>query len=181
MFTPYEVKVLEYAKDLSGYYEFGYGSDMNRRIQCSTVRDMVKHLAANSDPRVTVYFGHSSALLLHLTAIGAYEDEKKLTAKNFDKMPYRKWSTSKMSPFAGNLAAVRYENNQVKFFLNEELINFDWCADGACDIEVVKHRYRHFKNCKQNFCPQKDDDKEDSVTPADVFENFFGVLLRSIF
>lgn len=67
MFTPEEVKVLEYAKDLSGYYEFGYGSEMNRHMQCSTVRDMVSRLESNADPRVTVYFAHSSALLLHLT------------------------------------------------------------------------------------------------------------------
>lgn len=176
--------MLEYAKDLSVYYEFGYGSDMNRRIQCSTVRDMVKHLASNSDPRVTVYFAHSSALLLHLTAMGAFEDKKKLTAKNFDKMPYRKWSSSRMSPFAGNLAAVRYENNQIKFFLNEELIYFDWCVEGSCDLEDVKRRYKHFRKCEKIFCPklqeEEEEDEEDPETPAEVIEDLFGEILRSI-
>lgn len=43
-FMPDEVKTLEYTKDLSSYYEFGYGSEMNRYIQCSTVHDMVSQL-----------------------------------------------------------------------------------------------------------------------------------------
>lgn len=169
MFTPDEIKVLEYAKDLSGYYEFGYGSEMNRRIQCSTVRDMVSQLESNNEPRVTVYFGHSSALLLHLTAMGAFEDEKKLTAKNFQKLPERKWSTSKMSPFAGNLAAIRYANNKVKFFLNEELIDFKWCTNGVCDLEQVKNQYKHFNDCEKTSCPKEE---------ADSIESFFGSLFE---
>lgn len=172
MFTPYEIKMIEYAKDLSGYYEFGYGSEMNRLIQCATVGDMNQHLESNTDPRVTVYFGHSSALLLHLTAMGAFEDEKKLTARGFQRMPNQKWSTSKMSPFAGNLAAVRYNNNQVKFFLNEELIPFEWCNNGTCKMEDVKEKYKHFKECEKTHCPE-----ESSVNLFDDFESY----LESIF
>lgn len=171
MFTPDEIKVLEYAKDLSGYYEFGYGSEMNRRIQCSTVRDMVLQLESNNVPRVAVYFGHSSALLLHLTAMGAFEDQKKLTAKNFQKLPQRKWSTSKMSPFAGNLAAIRYANNKVKFFLNEELIDFKWCTNGVCDLEQVKNQYKHFNDCEKTSCPKEE---EEAVS----IESFFGSLFE---
>lgn len=171
MFIPEEVKVLEYAKDLSGYYEFGYGSEMNRMIQCSTLRDMISHLESNVDPRVTVYFGHSSALLLHLTALGVNEDGTKLTAKNFNKMYERKWSTSKMSPFAGNLAVVRYDNDNVKFFLNEELIEFNWCTNGVCNLNQVKNQYKQFNNCEQKSCPKEDD----------PIESFFGSIVRSLF
>lgn len=172
MFTLDEIKVLEYAKDLSGYYEFGYGSDMNRHIQCSTVRDMVSHLESNNDPRVTVYFGHSSALLLHLTAMGAFEDEQKLTANNFQKFSERKWSTSKMSPFAGNLAAVRYDNDKVKFFLNEELMEFDWCNNGVCDLQQVKNQYKQFNDCEKTSCPKQD---------VDPIESFFTSIYKSLF
>lgn len=172
MFTPHEIKVLEYTKDLSGYYEFGYGFEMNRRIQCATVRDMNQHLESNDDPRVTVYFGHSSALLLHLTAMGAFEDEEKLTARGFLKKADQKWSTSKMSPFAGNLAAVRYSNNEVKFFLNEELIPFEWCNQGMCKMADVKEKYKDFKDCEKTHCPI-----ERPKSIFDQIESFIRLLL----
>lgn len=162
--------MLEYANDLKSYYEFGHGSAMNREIQCSSVRDMVSHLEFSVDPRVTVYFGQSPSLLLHLTAMGAFQDEKKMTAKSFFKMSQRKWSTSKMSPFAGNFAAIRYSTKQVKFFLNEGSVPFDWCPGGVCQLADVRRTYKEFNNCDVNYCP-KDDDSE----------SIFGLLLKSIF
>lgn len=36
-----ELKVLEYANDLKSYYEFGYGSAMNREIQCASGNEVV--------------------------------------------------------------------------------------------------------------------------------------------
>lgn len=170
MLTPKEVKVLEYANDLRHYYEYGYGSDINRNIQCSSVRDMISHLEFSVDPRVTVYFVQSSSLLLLLTAMGIYQDEKKLTANSFYKMPERKWSTTKMSPFAGNFAAVRYSTKQVKFFLNEELINFHWCPGGICQLADVRRNYKEMNNCATIACP-KDDDSD----------SFLGLLLKSLF
>lgn len=163
--------MLEYANDLRKYYEFGYGSNMNRQIQCSSVRDMVSHLEFSVDPRVTIYFGHSSSLLLHLTAMGAFQDEMKLTAKGFLKMSQRKWNTSKISPFAGNFAAVRYSTKQVKFFLNEELMHFDWCTKGVCQLADVRRTYVDLNNCDTIYCPKDDDDSE----------SFFGLLLKSLF
>lgn len=174
MFTAREIKVLEYAKDLTGFYEFGYGSEINRNIQCSSIRDMVSHLEFSVDPRVTVYFGQSSSLLLHLTAMGAFQDEKQLTAKSFFKQTERKWSTSKMSPFGGNLAAVRYSTKQVKFFLNEELIYLDWCRDdGVCQLADVRQKYKEMNDCDNIYCP-KEEEYEES-------DSFFGLLLKSIF
>lgn len=170
LFTSRELKVLEYANDLKHYYEFGYGSDINRQIQCSSVRDMVSHLEFSVDPRVTVYFGQSPSLLLHLTAMGAFQDEKKLTAKTFSKMSQRKWSTSRMSPFAGNFAAIRYNTKQVKFFLNEELIQFDWCPNGICQLADVRRTFKELNNCDTIHCPK--DEESDSI---------FGFLLKSIF
>lgn len=173
MFTTDELKVLEYAADLGSYYEYGHGSEMNRHIQCSTVRDMVLHLESDADPRVKIYFGHSSALLLHLTAMGAFQDETKLKAKDYGNLLERQWSTGKLSPFAGNLVAVRYSNNQVKFFLNEELIRFDWCTNGVCGIQDVKEKYEHLNDCKKVSCPASS--AIDSIDS--FFQSIFGSLL----
>lgn len=170
LFTSRELKVLEYVNDLRNYYEFGYGSDMNRQIQCASVRDMVSHLEFSVDPRVTVYFGQSPSLLLHLTAMGAFQDEKKLTAKSFFKMSQRKWNTSKMSPFAGNFAAVRYSTKQVKFFLNEETIEFDWCPNGICQLADVRRKFKELNDCDTIYCP-----KDEGA------ESIFRLILKSIF
>lgn len=162
--------MLEYAKDLINYYEYGYGSDINRRIHCSTVRDMVSHLEFTLDPSVTVYFGHAPSLLLHLTAMGVSHDGNKLTARGFEKMSKRKWSTSKMSPFAGNLVAVRYSKKQVKFFLNEELIYFDWCTDGKCDLSAVRKKYKELNDCDTIYCPYDE-----------LSDSFLGTIIKSLF
>lgn len=170
LFTSRELKVLEYANDLKNYYEFGYGSSINRQIQCASVRDMVSHLEFSVDPRVTAYFGHSSSLLLHLTAMGAFQDDTKLTAKSFLKMSQRKWSTSKMSPFAGNFAAIRYSTKQVKFFLNEELLQFDWCPSGVCQLADVRRTYRELNDCDAIYCPT--DEGSESIFEL-FLESFF--------
>lgn len=105
--------------------------------------------------------------------MGAFEDEKKLTAQNFQKMVERKWSTSKMSPFAGNLAAVRYDNDKIKFFLNEELLELNWCTNGVCDLGQLKNQYKQFNNCEKTACPKQKD--------VDPIESFFGSIFKTLF
>ena len=42
----------------------------------------------------------------------------------------------------------------MKFFINEEPIDFDWCNSGLCDWNDVKERYREYTevNCDEFFC-----------------------------
>lgn len=108
-FTPKHVDVLEYLEDLKYYYKSGYGSELNSKIMCAAVKDMVKNLKDEGDPKVVAYFSHASAIQLFLTALGYGKDSEPLTADNFNVMKYRKFRTSSMSPLGGNLVAVKYE------------------------------------------------------------------------
>lgn len=122
------------------------------------MKDMLSRIGDDSGPMTTVYFSHSAALQLFLTALGALRDHTNLTAHNFSEMSLRKWKTSEISPFAGNIAVVRYkcaQRDQVKFFLNEKLLHFNWCrSDGACDWQNVQSKYAFYanENCDHVYC-----------------------------
>lgn len=150
--------MLEYHQDLSYYYKSSYGSAVNKNIQCKTVKDMLERFEDEKLPKVTAYFTHSAAVQLFLTALGALKDDRAPTAKNYPEMFSRKWKTSVISPFAANVAVVKYKcptDSKVKFFLNERLLRFDWCSsDGICDWSDVHSEYSHFKDaqCEISYC-----------------------------
>lgn len=72
--------------------------------------------------------------------------------------------TSKISPFATNLALLRYDcadgATKVQFILNQRPLQLDWCSsvDGLCTLQELKSRTAKFatKSCAQYFCPQKE-------------------------
>lgn len=119
---------------------------------------MLNRLGSGDGPNTTVYFSHSAALQLFLTALGALRDDVDLKADNHAKMSTRKWKTSEISPFAGNIAVVRYKcatHDKAKFILNEHLLHMDWCnANGICDWQDLEHRYAFYanQNCDHIFC-----------------------------
>lgn len=149
---------MEYHEDLVYFYKSSHGSKLNGNIKCAAIKDMLNRLDSDTGPKTTVYFSHSAALQLFLTGLGAMRDDVDLKADNFAKMYTRRWRTSVISPFAGNVAVVRYnctERDQVKIFLNEKLVHLDWCqANGACDWQNLKDRYALYVNgnCDQMFC-----------------------------
>lgn len=159
-FTPSQINDLEYPEDLRKYYESGYGLESNERLLCGLVNDMFTHLENNEQPKAIVYFTHSSSLLLLLTTLKAFKDNVPLRAENYEKMSKRKWRLSQMTPFAANLAVIKYEcpndieQEKVKFILNEEPLEFEWCNNGLCDYSEFKARYRDFiqADCDEFFC-----------------------------
>lgn len=150
--------MLEYQEDLSYYYKSSHGSAVNENIQCETVKDMLTRFEDEKSPKVTAYFTHSAAVQLFLTALGALKDDKAPTATNYLEMSSRKWRTSVVSPFAANVAVIKYKcstKSKVKFFLNERVLRLDWCSpDGICDWSSLQTKYSRFKdaNCKISYC-----------------------------
>lgn len=108
-FTPDHVNVLEYLEDLKYYYKASYGSEINSKIMCAAVKDMVKNLQSETNPKVVAYFSHASAIQLFLTSLGYGKDNEPLRADNYSQMKYRKFKSSVLSPFASNIAVVKYE------------------------------------------------------------------------
>lgn len=76
---------------------------------CAAVKDMVMNLRSEDNPKVVAYFSHASAIQLFLTSLGYAKDNDALRADNYGNMKYRKFRASVVSPFAGNIAVVKYE------------------------------------------------------------------------
>ncbi|XP_031619290.1 multiple inositol polyphosphate phosphatase 1-like [Contarinia nasturtii] len=159
-FTPSQIHELEYIEELRKYYESGYGIKTNERLVCSLVNDMLNHIGNNDEPKAVVYVTHSSSLLLLLTALKAFSDADSLRASNYYSMSTRKWRLSNIAPLAANFAAVKYncpndiEQEKVRFFLNEDLIEFDWCDKGLCNWSDVKKEYDDYiqASCDEYYC-----------------------------
>lgn len=173
IFTPSQFNDLEYPEDLRKFYESGYGLASNERLLCGLVNDMFNHLGNYEQPKAIVYFTHSSSLLLLLTTLKAFKDEDTLRADNYKMMFNRKWRLSEMTPFAANLAVVKYEcpndakQEKIKFMLNEEPLLFEWCDNGVCDFSEFKARYNKFieADCNGFFCSNSSNILKLSISP----------------
>jgi len=158
--TQSQIKILEYHEDLELYMKTSYGFDINTRLACTAMEDMLNHLHTETSPKVIAYFGHIDNIHAQLTAMGAFKDTVPLRHDNFETMGNRRWKTSEICPFSSNLAAVKYhcpndveEKDKVKFFLNQKILNFDWCDNGICKLSDVMRQYSLFRdgNCAQIF------------------------------
>jgi hypothetical protein len=67
-----------------------------------------QNLHDRAQPAAVFYFSHSEALQMTLAQLGIARDREYLTHTNYNAMKNRKWMTSKISPFASNLAAVLF-------------------------------------------------------------------------
>lgn len=124
------------------------------------VNDMLKHLESREQPKAIAYFAHSATVQLFLTALGAVNDREALRADNFQQMQRRNFKSSINTPFAANLAVIKYdcpndnERNKIMFFLNQKPLDFSWCNVGLCGWSDVKRMYGKFleQNCDSTFC-----------------------------
>ncbi|XP_055601964.1 multiple inositol polyphosphate phosphatase 1 isoform X2 [Uranotaenia lowii] len=160
VFTKNQVNVLEYREDLKYYYQNSYGYERSSDLACYAVSDMIRHFASPDDPLVTAYFTHESEIQLFLTALGAVKDREAPRADNYHGMRNRLFKSSVLTPFAANVAAVKYqcadpvEPVKVIFFLNERALLFDWCNVGLCNWGELQRRYRRFTegDCAKLYC-----------------------------
>lgn len=164
--TKSQVKILEYHEDLNYYMKTSYGSsEINSKLPCWTMHDMLKHLHSNDSPKVVAYFAHIAIIHLHLTAMGAFRDAEAIRSDNFDRMSNRKWRTSEICPFTANLAAVKYHCHnddaddadgmyKIRFFMNQKPLELDWCVDALCKLEDVVEKFSAFDgvDCSGIYC-----------------------------
>lgn len=109
-------QVLEYHKDLSFYYRFGFGHFSNYRrlyktLPCHLMQDMLQFLQSNdpNDRRARIFNTSVYTMLLTLNVFGAYKDQVPLTRHNLAQQTFRLWRLSHITPKASNLAVIRYE------------------------------------------------------------------------
>lgn len=97
-----------------------YGSGLNSNLACPLVVDMLSHLESQANPKVVAYFTHSATMQLLLTALGAHKDNDGLRADNYQQMMRRNWRSSEITPFASNLAVIKF--GKIDFFEKEKLL-----------------------------------------------------------
>ncbi|XP_037050012.1 multiple inositol polyphosphate phosphatase 1-like isoform X2 [Bradysia coprophila] len=162
-FSPANIQVYEYYKDLAFYYMCGYGYTAYRTLfknmDCYLVQDMLDFLQATDNQRAKLSFGHDATVQLLMVALGLLNDSLPLTANNFEKQYSRQWRTGLITPMGANLAVVRYDcrhdEDEVLFELNEKPLLFPGCdSNGVCKISVVLNRLSHFAkaNCASLYC-----------------------------
>lgn len=154
--------MFEYLSDLNDYYRNSYGSkSVTKHLSCLMVRNMIDTM---SDPttsnKVTALFTHSPSIFLLLTSLGVFEDNDPLLGNNFRQQLNRKFKGNKLSPFAANLAAVRYDcgsSDKVLFLLNQKPLKMKWCKNGSiCTVKEIWNMYKAssmINNCLwDNIC-----------------------------
>ncbi|KAK6624155.1 hypothetical protein RUM44_011013 [Polyplax serrata] len=165
-FTKSELITLEYLEDLEAYYDSGYGDNLNLRLGCTAIRDMLEgfqHLEDENvqhaqEPIGKFYFSHASALLMTMARLGIASHGIPLRHDNFDEQRNREWKTSELSPFAANLAAVFFkcttgEYNKVMFYVNERNIAFDGCDVGLCSWSYIRSKFSDIlQSCDLEWC-----------------------------
>ncbi|XP_063825122.1 multiple inositol polyphosphate phosphatase 1-like [Ostrinia nubilalis] len=171
-FTREDLRRLEYAEDLETYYKYGYGNDLNKKVGCAYVKDMMSFFSKHVEnempqqPQVMVHLTEAPAILLALGAMATHQDTVPLTGDNYHSaaIQARKWASSKMAPFNANLAAVLYKctlngnfqiNDQYQVLLleNERPISLDWCRVGLCEWSQIVSKLGEVANaCDLEAC-----------------------------
>ncbi|XP_011157192.1 multiple inositol polyphosphate phosphatase 1 isoform X2 [Solenopsis invicta] len=185
VFSKDELRILEYREDLDYYYKAGYGRDINTRLGCPLLHDMMSHFwnvasdEMSNEPAGIFYFSDIVSLQNLLATMGINEDQMRLTAYNYKEMARRQWRTSMISPFAANLIAVFYKcnydnnRNKVMFYLAEKPVRYSGCQVGLCDWEFLKSKFGQLaSNCKLDVCW-----KASGATSS--FPDFIAILLTS--
>ncbi|XP_072940660.1 multiple inositol polyphosphate phosphatase 1-like [Epargyreus clarus] len=159
LFSPEDLKVLEYVGDLRHYYRNGYGTPMNIIFGRIPMADLFKTFSENREgfgKKLTTYFSHATMMDMVLSALGLSKDETPLTGKYRD--PKRKWKTSTLSAFGVNLMAVLNRctvNNlteyKVVFYFNEDLLT-SICNGGICSWQEFEEKFKPFVDANIQFC-----------------------------
>lgn len=128
-------------------------------------------MESTDGPTTFAYFGHATTFQLFLTSLGIpLHSDTPLRADNYPEMANRSWMTSKISPFATNLAVLRFDcadGAKVQFVLNQKPLQLDWCSssEGLCTLQELRSRAAKFttEDCATYFCP-KEKEKDIKVT-----------------
>jgi len=151
LFSQEDILTFEYASDLSNYWIKSYGSGIGYKIGAKVLQEVVKTMdSIVSQQELTqkayLRFAHAETIMPLSAVLGFYKDNYTLTADlTQEQINNRIWTTSKVSPFASNMAFVLYQcgNNEyrVKITLNEVEFTFPGCDEIYCPYDKFKSIY----------------------------------------
>lgn len=127
----------------------------------------------DSPGSAVLYFGHAETLIPVLTALGLFRDAAHLRASNMVHMSGRRFRTSAIAPFAGNVALELYrcgageKSKETQFrvrpLVNEQPVHWELCDSSFCPYEKV---LAHLSVCapkrhnQESVCSKKADHDE---------------------
>lgn len=161
LFDQDDFDVLEYLYDLKHFWKRAYGYQINYRMSCILLSDIVKNILEatqvehtketsmqekNPIGKLGVFrFAHAETLQPLYALLGLFKD-KELRADNFATQRSRKYRTSHVVPFGANMAFILYSCNnsesknslrdfQVQVYVSEKLIPLPCGDEISCPLE----------------------------------------------
>lgn len=159
LFDEDDIKNFEYTNDLLDYYIKGYGNKLAYIISCPLLKEffdiMDEVINQKTIQSAKFHFAHAETILPFISLLGLFKDNKPLQWNNsLQQIENRQWRTSKISPFAANIAFLLYNCSghfRVKLMHNEQEYEFPNCNEIYCPYEKLKFLYQNFlKDCNFN-------------------------------
>ncbi|XP_054712174.1 multiple inositol polyphosphate phosphatase 1-like isoform X2 [Uloborus diversus] len=147
LFSPDELKVLEYAGDIDDYYKDAYGNEINPKQACPVadyVVDLFREYENVSNSKAVMQFSHAGGVKKVFSLFGLFKDEKPLKADDFCSQQQRKWRSSLVAPFNANLALILFQCGielKIKGFHNEKPVILGGCETELCALEDFYKTY----------------------------------------
>lgn len=176
-FSNQELKVLEYLEDLDDFHGDAYGRDINSRMPCALVRDLLANVNLAMRPgasrRSYLHFTHAGAIKPLAAYFGLFKgfgsvaDEESVSARpdgqfcEFDEKNDRQWRSGLISPFGANFAFVLHKCEvrsgatdesafKLMTLLQESPMRVDGCDSELCPVQQFARRYQSALGCDLN-------------------------------
>jgi len=158
LFDEDDIEVFEYSSDLDDYYANGYGYDLSYQISCPLLNDFFYVMddfinGTNTELKSKLRFAHAETVMPFIALLGLFDDSEPLHWNSSQStIDNRQWRTSRIAPFASNIAFVLYDCDdgyRVKLMHNEEEYEFPGCGEMYCPYERVQQIYSavSYDNC----------------------------------
>ncbi|ESN92098.1 hypothetical protein HELRODRAFT_181715 [Helobdella robusta] len=138
------LEIVEYASDLSTYYEKGPGVKINYAMSCGVIKEIFgiydEILAKKSKEIARFYFSHAETLIPLLNIIGLFRGDPPLKHNTFEANKNREFKTTRVAPFATNFVFVLMERGKIAFirlYFKGEPYQFSFCKSSICEYSKV--------------------------------------------
>ena len=158
------LRFIRYGQKLGPVQGVGYANELLARPTGKSVKDETQiNRTLDSSPVTfpldrTMYadFSHDNQMMAIYSAIGLFEQKKKLSTTSAD--PDRTWKVLRMVPFAARMVTEKLKCSKgdfVRIFVNDDLQPLDFCganSSGMCSLDdFVKSQSYARDNGKGDF------------------------------
>nr|XP_027238098.1 multiple inositol polyphosphate phosphatase 1-like [Penaeus vannamei] len=157
VFTPNDLRVLEYWEDLRVYHDQGYAHPINYKQACILGQDVFLHFRNRiekdiTDTDSTTYFVNLEAFVPFLALLGLFKDAEPLTSDEVNMG--REWKTSKFAGYGSNLGFLLSSCGNdssswwVTALLNEEKYHLPGCETSmGCPWDKFVSSFAFVEDC----------------------------------